>query len=72
MATKHRTNHRKEVNDAKGEAVKKMLLEAREGLKNFRFGVSGARVKNIRAARELKRDVARILTKLNRNVVSSK
>lgn len=65
MATKHSTTHRKEVNEAGKEALMKMLVEKREGLKNFRFGVSGARIKNVKASKVAKRDIARILTKMN-------
>ncbi|MFA6006426.1 MAG: 50S ribosomal protein L29 [Candidatus Paceibacterota bacterium] len=65
MATKHTTTHRKEVQDSGTDALKKMLGEKREALKNFRFGVSGARVKNVKASSVMKRDIARILTKLN-------
>ena len=65
MATKHKTTHRKEVQEAGKEALMKMLIEKRESLKNFRFGVSGARVKNVKASSVAKRDIARILTKLN-------
>ncbi len=65
MATKHTTTHRKEVKEASSDALKKMLGEKREALKNFRFGVSGSKVKDVKSARTMKRDVARILTKLN-------
>jgi len=65
MATKHKTTHRKEVKEAGSEALMKMLIEKREALKNFRFGISGAKVKNVKASSSIKRDIARILTKLN-------
>jgi len=65
MATKHITNHRKEVNEAGSDTLVKMLGEKREALKNFRFGVSGAKVKDVKRSRVLKRDIARILTKMN-------
>lgn len=65
MATKHSTTHRKEVSEAGQEALIKMLALKRESLKNFRFGVSGARVKNVKAMSVAKKDIARILTKLN-------
>ena len=73
MATKHITNHRKEVNEAGNDALVKMLGDRREAIKNFRFGVSGAKVKDVKHSRILKRDIARILTKLNsEKVVGSK
>jgi len=65
MATKHTTTHRKEVHTASKEALIKMLADRRELLKNFRFGVSGSKVKNVKVARSHRHDIARILTKLN-------
>lgn len=65
MATKHRTAHRKEVHGSSKDALVKMLSEKREALKNFRFGISGSRVKDLKGAREIRKDIARILTKLN-------
>lgn len=65
MAKKHITTHRKEVNEAGHDTLVKMLVEKREALKNFRFGVSGAKVKDVKSSRVTRRDAARILTKLN-------
>ena len=42
--------------------LEKELVEKREKLQAFRFGVSGAKVKNVKEARETRRDIARILT----------
>src|SRR5438094_117539 len=43
----------------------KMLGEKRETLRVFRFGGAGAKAKNVKEGRALRRDIARILTKLN-------
>jgi ribosomal protein L29 len=42
----------------------KELLEKRKDIQDFRFGISGAKVKNVKASKEAKKNVARILTLL--------
>ena len=42
-----------------------MVKDKRDALKNFRFGISGSRVKNIKEARTLRKDIARAITFLN-------
>ena len=44
--------------------LKKELLEKRKEIQDFRFGVSGAKVKNVKASKEARKHVARILTLL--------
>lgn len=39
-----------------------MIKDKREDLKNFRFGISGSRVKNVKEARIIKKDIARAIT----------
>ncbi len=46
------------------EALEAMIKEKREALKDFRFGVSGSRVKNVKEARTTKKDIARAITLL--------
>lgn len=47
----------------KGTAeLSKMIAEMETELREFRFGMSGARTKNVRRARELRKDIARIKT----------
>jgi ribosomal protein L29 len=41
-----------------------MIKDKREDLKNFRFGISGSRVKNVKEARTIKKDIARAMTLL--------
>ncbi len=41
------------------------LAKERKALQDFRFGVAGGKVKNIKDARKIRRRVATILTKLN-------
>ncbi|MFA6294828.1 MAG: 50S ribosomal protein L29 [Candidatus Paceibacterota bacterium] len=42
----------------------KMLSEKRESLRVFRFGAAGAKAKNVKQGRNIKKDIARIMTSL--------
>ena len=44
--------------------LRKLLSEKREALRLVRFGEAGSRGRNVRAARMLRREIARILTEL--------
>jgi ribosomal protein L29 len=44
----------------------KMLTEKREDLRNFRFGITGSKVRNVKEGKALRKEIARILTKLNK------
>ncbi|MES2214004.1 MAG: 50S ribosomal protein L29 [Patescibacteria group bacterium] len=46
--------------------LQKALADKRVVLRDFRFSASGAK-KNVKAGREAKKDIARIMTELNRN-----
>jgi len=43
----------------------KKLSEKRTELREFRFGIAGSKIKNVKAARGLRKEIARILTQLN-------
>jgi ribosomal protein L29 len=45
--------------------LEKALYDKRVSLKNFRFGISGSKVRNVKEGRELKKDIARIMTQLS-------
>jgi len=45
--------------------LSKMLSERRSDLRNFRFGSSGSKTKNIKKGKEIRKNIARILTELN-------
>ena len=47
--------------------LKKLLIEKRETLTKFKFGISGSRTKNVKEGKNTRRDIARILTVLNLN-----
>jgi len=43
----------------------KNLNEKRNRLREFRFEISGSKIKNVKEAKNLKKEIAQILTKLN-------
>ena len=43
----------------------KMLADKREALRVFRFGAAGAKTKNVKEGRAIRKDIARILTSMN-------
>lgn len=44
------------------EELKKLLNDYRERLRNLKFDLAAGKVKNVREIRELKKDIARVLT----------
>ncbi len=45
--------------------LEKNLADKRAELRGFRFGLAGSKTKNVKKGKEIKRDIARILTELN-------
>lgn len=45
--------------------LNKTLSEKRAGLREFRFGLAGSKTKNIKKGKEIRKDIARVLTELN-------
>ncbi len=52
------------------EALKTELAKAREDLRTFRYSSAGSRAKNVREGRELRKQIARILTELTARTVA--
>lgn len=52
--------------------LKKLLVEKREALTKFKFGISGSRTKNVKEGKNTRRDIARILTSLNNSKQTDK
>lgn len=50
--------------------LEKMLVEKREALREFRFGISGSKVRNIKEGRDVRRVIAQILTELRARELS--
>ena len=46
--------------------LKKLLAEKREESRSFRFGTAGAQARNVKAVKNIRRDIAQILTEMNK------
>ena len=44
----------------------KLLKERKEALSTFRFHLAGSKVRNLKEGRAIRKDIARIMTELNR------
>ena len=55
----------KEITGKTQADLTKMLAEKRESLRLFRFGAAGAKTKNVKEGRMIRKDIARILTMMN-------
>lgn len=53
------------ITETSEKELVKMLALKRTELSNFKFGVAGTKVKNVKTVRNLRRQIAQILTKLN-------
>lgn len=57
----------KQIIDTKEyKELTKKLSEKREALRSFRFGVAGSKIKTVTDAKNLKKEIAQILTKLQK------
>jgi ribosomal protein L29 len=54
-----------ELKDKTVETLQAELAEKRAALQSFRFGGAGSRSRNVREGRNLRKDIARLLTELN-------
>ena len=52
------------------ETLQAELTEKREALRVFRFGGAGSRSRNVREGRNLRKEVARILTEISTRVAN--
>ncbi len=55
----------KELRNKKPEELLELLKDSRKKLMELKFSLASGKVKNIRAIKNLKKDIARILTILN-------
>jgi ribosomal protein L29 len=55
----------KDISNKTAADLNKMVAEKREALRVFRFGASGSKTKNVKQGKEIRKDIARILTVLN-------
>lgn len=55
------------------EDLHKAINEKREALRGFRFGGAGSRTRNVREGRNLRKEIARMMTELaSRKIANSK
>jgi ribosomal protein L29 len=55
----------KDIADKTHSDLNKMLADKREALRIFRFGAAGAKTKNVKEGRAIRKDIARIMTAMN-------
>lgn len=61
----------KDLKDKTIKEMQKMLSDAREVVRKFRFSMSGANKKNIKEVRAMKNKIAQILTEIRSRKISS-
>lgn len=52
----------KDIVKKEKEDLKKLLVEKKEALLQFRFNTAGGKLKNVREGRNIKREIAQIFT----------
>lgn len=57
-----KTSYKEKTHDV----LLKELAEKREVARKFRFGVAGSKTRDVKEARNAKKDIARIMTELNK------
>ncbi|MFA6586050.1 MAG: 50S ribosomal protein L29 [Candidatus Paceibacterota bacterium] len=68
MATKEKENFK----GMKMEELKKKLIDLEESIRVLRFKAQGSKSKNVKEHMTLKKQVARVLTEINKNNPSSR
>lgn len=53
------------------EDLQKEIAEKRSALREFRFNQQGSRTRNVREGRNLRKDIARLLTEVNARLASA-
>ena len=56
----------KDLKDKSVAELKTLLAEKREKVREFRFGLAGAATRNVKVAKNTKREIAQILTELTK------
>lgn len=47
------------------DELKKLISEKKESLRNFRFGLAGSKIRNVKEGRGLRKEIARMMTEVN-------
>lgn len=55
----------KDIQSKKNDELLKLLKDKQDELKDFRFGSTGAKSKNVKFGSSIRKDIARILTFIN-------
>lgn len=55
-----------EIKGKDKKTLAEMLGQKREALRNFRFGSAGSKTRNVKEGHNLKKEIARIMTEINR------
>jgi large subunit ribosomal protein L29 len=55
----------KELREKNSEELKKMLAEKKESARGLRFAIASKQIKNNREFRNIKKEIARIMTLIN-------
>ncbi len=55
----------KEIKNKPIKDLMKLIIEKKESLLTFRFGSAGSKVKNVKEARNIKKDIARLMTEIS-------
>ena len=53
------------------EEITRTVSEHRQKLQAFRFAMAGSKTKNVKEGRNLRKDIARLLTELNKKLPNS-
>ncbi|PIT96872.1 50S ribosomal protein L29 [Candidatus Campbellbacteria bacterium CG10_big_fil_rev_8_21_14_0_10_35_52] len=54
--------------DLKNKTEKELIIlinKNREKLRNFKFSIAGSKIRNVKEGRNIRKDIARILTEIN-------
>ncbi len=60
-----------DITQKKVEELQSSIAEKREALRAFRFGGAGSRARNVREGREIRKEIARMLTELRARTIAS-
>ncbi|MFA5838665.1 MAG: 50S ribosomal protein L29 [Candidatus Paceibacterota bacterium] len=60
----------KEIKEKTEIELKKMLSENRGALRSFRFSGSGGKTRDVKEGRNLRKNIARVLTEINSRLLS--
>lgn len=56
----------KDITNKTKADLDKLIVDKREALRVFRFGTAGAKTKNVKESKGIKKDIARIMTAIQK------